>query len=120
MTTIARDYLGSSTGMGADMALQFAIAGASVTLHGRSKERMARARAALVDAGVSEQRILVVLGSIEDAETQRRLVDETLKRFGHIDILVSASGMGGRADAERHARSGQQCGDRDRGGSRLG
>ena len=95
--------------MGADMALQFAKAGASVTLHGRSEARMARARAALVDAGVPEKQILVVLGSIEDDDTQRRLVDETLKRFGHIDILVSESGVqaSGRP-ATRTLRSAMQ------------
>lgn len=37
---------------------------------------------------VPDSRVHSVLGSIEDAKIQKRLIDETVKKFGRLDILV--------------------------------
>jgi SOS response regulatory protein OraA/RecX len=42
----------------------------------------------LKQAGVPDSRILSVLGPIEEEKTRQKLVDETVKKFGHLDVLV--------------------------------
>lgn len=39
--------------------------------------------------GVSPNRILRVVGSMEDDETPQRIIDMTMEKFGRIDVLVS-------------------------------
>ena len=38
---------------------------------------------------MDEKRILSVLGPIEDESVQKKLIDETVKKFGKLDVLVS-------------------------------
>lgn len=40
------------------------------------------------DAGVSSDWIHPVLGSLEDDDTPRKIIDETISRFKRIDVLV--------------------------------
>jgi SOS response regulatory protein OraA/RecX len=39
--------------------------------------------------GVSDARILSVLGPIDDEKVQRQLIEGTVKKFGRLDVLVS-------------------------------
>lgn len=39
--------------------------------------------------GVSPNRILRVVESMEDDETPQRIIDMTMEKFGRIDVLVS-------------------------------
>jgi len=81
---------GSSSGIGREAALIFAKEGASVTIHGgTSTERLKETEALLKKQGVPESRIHSVLGPIEDEKVQKRLIDETVKKFGRLDVLVN-------------------------------
>ncbi|VDL85154.1 unnamed protein product [Nippostrongylus brasiliensis] len=46
----------------------------------------------IVAAGVSEGRILSVIGDIRNDEVQKELIERTVAKFGRIDILVNNAG----------------------------
>ena len=75
---------GASEGIGAACAAEFARAGARLSLTARSEEGLRRAAP---DA-------LIVPGDLTSDETRRRVVDQTLERYGAIDILVNNAGAG--------------------------
>lgn len=76
---------GSSKGIGRDTALMLAAAGASVVINHRASAREAADVAAIVDS----DRALVVQADISDPGQVQRLVDETVSRFGRLDVLVN-------------------------------
>jgi NADP-dependent 3-hydroxy acid dehydrogenase YdfG len=38
------------------------------------------------------------LGSIEDDKVQKELIEKTVKKFGHIDVLINNAGVSHRSD----------------------
>ena len=73
---------GASTGLGAAIAAALAEAGAQVCRHGNTH--------APVDG---------ITGDLSDPETPKRLVAQTLERFGRMDILINNAGTIRRAPA---------------------
>jgi NAD(P)-dependent dehydrogenase (short-subunit alcohol dehydrogenase family) len=77
---------GSSTGIGAATALQFANRGYDVVVTGPGEqsadETATRARA----AGAN---VLPITGDLQDEKFADRLVDATIERFGRVDVLVN-------------------------------
>ncbi len=86
---------GGSTGIGAAAAAAFAANGASVMVHFNASRDAAEAVAAgIVAAG---GKAATVHGDIAQPDVPRRLVAETVARFGRVDVLVNnAGGMLGR------------------------
>ena len=81
---------GSSTGIGAAAAVAFGKLGARVAVHynsspGPAEEVLGRVKA------TGAQAILLKGDVLESAQCQR-LVDETVKAFGRIDILINNAG----------------------------
>uniref|UniRef100_A0A7E4UQD7 Short-chain dehydrogenase n=1 Tax=Panagrellus redivivus TaxID=6233 RepID=A0A7E4UQD7_PANRE len=83
---------GSSAGIGKAVILAFAKEGASVVLHGANTERLAGAEKALIHAGIPQSRILKVQGELTNDATHDRLINETVARFGKIDVLINNAG----------------------------
>ena len=79
---------GSSSGIGRAAAERFSREGANVTLNGRSKEKLAE-----VAEGLAEQRTLTVRADISEYDRAERLVEETVSRFGGIDVFVANAGI---------------------------
>ncbi|KAI6170282.1 hypothetical protein M3Y98_01223500 [Aphelenchoides besseyi] len=77
------------SGIGQSAAELFAAKGASLTIHGQNEERLQKTVELLKKNGVSESRLLVVRGPIEKEETRKQLIDETVKKFGRLDVLVN-------------------------------
>lgn len=77
---------GSTTGIGEATAKLFAAEGAKVMVSGRNVERGEAVRADIEAAGGAADFIQVDLG---EAGACDRLVDETVTRFGRLDILVN-------------------------------
>jgi len=75
--------VGASSGMGRETALLFAAEGAHVMASARRADRLAE----LEPNGIS-----VHPADATDAAAMQELADETLRRFGRIDILVFATG----------------------------
>ena len=83
---------GASSGLGARWAQVLAAAGASVVV-------TARRSAELTAVGATIAGSLVVVGDVTLEEDRRRLVDETMQRFGTIDVLVNNAGIAASAPA---------------------
>lgn len=88
---------GGTQGLGAAIATLFAKAGAAgIVIVGRGVEKgQAKARAITEDTGVPVHMIAADLSRIEDVQ---RVIPETDKRFGRVDILVNAAGLTDRGN----------------------
>ena len=80
---------GGSEGMGYATADLFLVEGAKVAISGRSSEKGAAAESGLRSKGD----ILFVQGDVSNDEDARRMVQETVQRFGRIDILFNNAGV---------------------------
>ena len=86
---------GATGGIGVETAAALADAGATVLVHGRSRET-AQAAAERVGHGAA-----AVAADFAEPEQVRRLADEVARRHGQLDVLVNNAGLfrRGRADA---------------------
>ncbi|KAL1566925.1 2,4-dienoyl-CoA reductase [(2E)-enoyl-CoA-producing] [Salvia divinorum] len=79
---------GGGSGIGLDMAIQFGKHGASVAIMGRRKDVLDAAVSALASLGIPA---VGYAGDVRKQEDARRVVEETVKHFGKLDILVNAA-----------------------------
>lgn len=82
---------GGSGGIGSELALGLAAAGANVVIVGRTEETAVEA--AKKAAGKGSETFATVGDMTVEADAQR-VVTETVERFGRIDIVVNAIGGG--------------------------
>lgn len=69
--------------------MTFGQEGASVTIHGRSIDSLNKCEEYLIENGISAERILKVSGAAENSQIQQALIEETVNKFGRLDVLVS-------------------------------
>ena len=81
---------GGTSGIGSATAVRFAKEGAAVVITGRNAERGAEVVEAIEAAG---GQALFVQTDVRLAKDCRRAVDETLARFGRIDVLFNNAGV---------------------------
>jgi 2-dehydro-3-deoxy-D-gluconate 5-dehydrogenase len=81
---------GASRGLGRGMALALAEAGADVALVARTKSSLEETAALAKE--ISDSKTLVVNADITQHSELERIVNETVKVFGRIDILLNAAG----------------------------
>ena len=81
---------GASRGLGRGMALALAEAGADVALVARTKSSLEETAALAKE--ISDSKTLVVKADITQCSEIERIVNETVKVFGRIDILLNAAG----------------------------
>lgn len=93
MSTERRKALitGAGRNLGSSIALRLAKAGHDVVIHARADKTQAetvanQARAFGVEA-------MVVLADIASSDDLRRMSDEVLKGFGHVDVLVNVAAL---------------------------
>jgi 3-oxoacyl-[acyl-carrier protein] reductase len=85
---------GSSRGIGRGIALALAERGWHIVVNYRGNRLAAEETGAAVEEyGVTGY---LVQGDVAEKADRERLVDETLERFGRIDLLVNNAGMGPR------------------------
>jgi len=81
---------GGSSGIGSATAVLFAKEGASVVLTGRNQERGEQvARAINEDGGEA----IFIRSDVRVADECRQAVEQTLERFGRIDVLFNNAGV---------------------------
>ena len=85
---------GASSGIGLATARLFAGMGAKLSLAARSIDRLESLASELTD---DRSRILCVRTDVSVEEDCRRLIEETVRRFGKIDILINNAGISMRA-----------------------
>uniref|UniRef100_A0AC35FCM0 Uncharacterized protein n=1 Tax=Panagrolaimus sp. PS1159 TaxID=55785 RepID=A0AC35FCM0_9BILA len=87
---------GSSSGIGQSAAVLFAKLGASITIHGRSEAGLKKTIDLILNSGISKDRIHSVRGDITNETVLKSLIDETIKKFGKIDVLINNVGLAGK------------------------
>ena len=79
---------GASRGIGAEIALQYARAGANLALVARSQTALDASRDAILRERPSAQ-VLVFPADVRDVTKAQETVAATVARFGRLDILVT-------------------------------
>jgi meso-butanediol dehydrogenase / (S,S)-butanediol dehydrogenase / diacetyl reductase len=79
---------GAGSGIGAGTARRFLDEGAFVTLNGRREHKLQETVAAF-----DSTKSLVHPGDVSDERYLKRLVEDTVTRFGKIDVFVNNAGM---------------------------
>src|SRR5204863_7253441 len=90
---------GGSRGLGLQMAQALGEAGASVLLTSRKAADLEESAAELQRSGIKAQWVAGDAGNPDDVN---RVVDETMRKFGRIDILINNAGASWAAPAEEH------------------
>jgi 3-oxoacyl-[acyl-carrier protein] reductase len=83
---------GSSRGLGLASARALAAEGCRVTICARGQERLDEALRELADTAPAEN-LLAVAADVSTEQGVRRVVGETISRFGGIDVLVNNVGL---------------------------
>jgi 2-deoxy-D-gluconate 3-dehydrogenase len=86
---------GASTGLGAAIAIALAEAGAQIVCHGNTQSPQSTCDRISSMGAVAH----AISGDLSEPSTPKRLVGQTLERFGRIDILVNNAGTIRRAPA---------------------
>ncbi|KAJ8721917.1 hypothetical protein PYW08_004319 [Mythimna loreyi] len=84
---------GGSSGIGAATAIKFAEEGAKVAIVGRNKAKL---------DNVAKQcgNPLVIVADVSKDADVKRIISETLKHFGKLDILINNAGIGQQANIQ--------------------
>jgi 2-deoxy-D-gluconate 3-dehydrogenase len=86
---------GAATGLGAEIAIALAQAGAQVACHGNTRSPKETVDTIEEFGGVAHS----LTGDLSHQQTPKLLVEETLNRFAHLDILVNNAGTIRRSPA---------------------
>jgi NAD(P)-dependent dehydrogenase (short-subunit alcohol dehydrogenase family) len=89
---------GASSGLGVAFAKALAEAGADLVLAARRVERLEATRAIVARAG---RRAIAVAADMTLPENAQVVVEEAMKEFGHVDVLVNNAGKGTAVPATR-------------------
>ncbi|WP_210486181.1 SDR family oxidoreductase [Rufibacter aurantiacus] len=85
---------GGSSGIGRACALAFGRAGGKIVISARNTQKLQGVGQELKAAGVE---YLAVIGDVSIEEDCRRLIEETVARFGKIDVMLNNAGISMRA-----------------------
>jgi 3-oxoacyl-[acyl-carrier protein] reductase len=86
---------GSSSGIGAAIAVALAAEGARVVLHGRNRDSAEAVAKTIQDAGGEA---VIIFGDLGNRATVDSIGISALQAFGGIDILVNSAGASGHFD----------------------
>jgi 2-dehydro-3-deoxy-D-gluconate 5-dehydrogenase len=81
---------GSTRGMGKEFAMGFAREGADVIIHGRNQEKAGAVAKEVEALGVQSA---AVAGDVSSPQDVSRMIEEGIKRFGRIDLLINNAGI---------------------------
>nr|XP_034834562.1 3-oxoacyl-[acyl-carrier-protein] reductase FabG-like [Maniola hyperantus] len=82
---------GASSGIGASCALHFAKLSAELALVGRNVENLKRAANQCEQASGSKP--LIIIADISVEENITRIINETIDKYGRLDVLVNNAGI---------------------------
>ena len=85
---------GSSRGLGLASAKALAAEGCRVTLCGRTESTLQGAARKVASIAGGDDRVLAVRADLTQADGVQRVLDDTVQRFGGLDVLVNNIGLG--------------------------
>jgi short-subunit dehydrogenase len=85
---------GGSSGIGRALAFSFGQAGAHIVITGRQEPALQAVGQELTAAGIEN---LVIVADVSIRNDNERMVRETIRRFGRLDILINNAGISMRA-----------------------
>lgn len=88
---------GASSGLGADAALAYAKAGADVAILARRVEKLETVKAEIEKTG---KKALAVGCDVTKEDSVKQAIEDVLKEFGHIDILLNNAGIAVRGGVD--------------------
>lgn len=92
---------GGDKGIGRGISDALVDEGCSVCICSRHEEELRQAAAELEDRGSDGVRVLAVVADLTNETDRRKLVEETIREFGTIDILINNAGtIGGGSTLE--------------------
>jgi len=95
---------GSSSGIGAAIAIQLAQFGANVTIHGRDAGNLAKIAEKIEKVSSGKVKPLQIVGDLQEESLAAKLIDQTVAHFGRLDFLVNNAG--GTAPGDKLASAG--------------
>ncbi|XP_059046915.1 3-oxoacyl-[acyl-carrier-protein] reductase FabG-like [Achroia grisella] len=81
---------GASSGIGAATAVQFAKEGADVVIVGRKENKLRNVSEECASNGNTP---LVINADVSNDDDAKRIINETINKFGKIDVLVNNAGI---------------------------
>ena len=81
---------GASSGLGRQLARDLAVQGANCVLFGRNEDKLAQTLTLCEEAGAQA---IAVVGDVTQSVDCERLVNESVARFGGVDIYISNAGI---------------------------
>jgi len=84
---------GASSGIGYGTAVHFAREGCSLSVTGRNKDALKRLVDECRQQGLQDGQVLTIVGDVGKAEDRERIIDETVRKFGRLDVLVNNAGI---------------------------
>ena len=91
---------GASSGLGVAFATGLAEAGADIAICARRVEKLEATREKVEAIG---RRCVAIPGDVSDPEDCNRVVEETVKQLGKVDVLINNAGVGTAAPATRES-----------------
>ncbi|CAJ0578130.1 unnamed protein product, partial [Mesorhabditis spiculigera] len=84
---------GASSGIGASAAAFLAKDGYFLSLSGRVESALLETQKACVAEGCPADQILITVGDLNEDVVQKKLIEDTVAKFGRIDTLINAAGI---------------------------
>jgi gluconate 5-dehydrogenase len=88
---------GGAGGIGEALAMGLGIHGATVVVSSRNQEAIEKVAKQLTEASGNEA--IAIASDVTDEGSMQNMVDQVMKKYGKIDILVNAMGMNVKRDA---------------------
>jgi L-rhamnose 1-dehydrogenase len=95
---------GAVSGIGRAITLEYLRQGASVAVNHLGDEWSENHFKSMVEEAKLDHRLISVPGDISKPETAKKLIEETVKSFGKLDIFVSNAGVCKFADFLQYVR----------------
>src|SRR5437764_132167 len=93
---------GASSGLGRAIAAHLVRAGAKVLMTGRSIERLEEAARDLRSEGPRSEAVTVVAADLTHGEGRAEVIRVAGDRFGALDLVVNAAGVGATGHLDTH------------------
>ncbi|KAB7495146.1 putative oxidoreductase [Armadillidium nasatum] len=84
---------GASSGIGKACAEAFAQEGSKLAITGRNVSALEETKSNCLSSGLGPNDVLLIEADLSKDEDSKKVVDETIQKFGKLDVLVNSAGV---------------------------